>query len=69
MQAAWGCREVNWYSFPLQLDSVHKLLAVDFLHVLPAHGRRRHLRDAAERTTLLNELLEREGFKQPAVVS
>lgn len=63
------CRQVNWYSFPVQLKSVHKLLPLDCLHVLPAHGRRRHLKDAADRVTQLNELLQREGFKEPAVAT
>ncbi|EFJ40407.1 hypothetical protein VOLCADRAFT_44402, partial [Volvox carteri f. nagariensis] len=47
----------NWFSVSEQLRSVHKLLQFDWLHVLPAHGRRAHLRDAAARLAAVSNLL------------
>ncbi|GIL48345.1 hypothetical protein Vafri_4623 [Volvox africanus] len=41
----------NWYSVPEQLRSVTKLLQYDWLHVLPAHGRRAHFPDATARNS------------------
>jgi glyoxylase-like metal-dependent hydrolase (beta-lactamase superfamily II) len=41
-----------------QVESVQKLLHFDFLHVLPGHGRRFHVADAAERLRLVSELAE-----------
>jgi len=39
-----------------QLESVRGLLRWDFLHVLPGHGRRIHVRDAEHRQALIDEL-------------
>jgi hypothetical protein len=55
---------LNWCSVPLQLASVARLLHYDFLAVLPGHGRRRHLRDAAHRLQAVGELLARHGYRQ-----
>ncbi|KXZ42833.1 hypothetical protein GPECTOR_115g327 [Gonium pectorale] len=54
-------KDFNWYDFPLQLASVAKLLQYDWLHVLPAHGRRMHLRDAAARLAAVSTLLMKHG--------
>lgn len=40
-----------------QLDSVRKLLAFDFVRILPGHGRPAHFTDLAERDRAVNELL------------
>lgn len=50
----------NKVSIRQQLDSVEKLLAWDFLHVLPGHGRRFHLRDATNRLQVVSELIQAE---------
>ena len=49
--------DFNWYSVPVQLDSVRALLQYDWLNVLPGHGRRAQLRDAAHRLQAVSELL------------
>jgi hypothetical protein len=54
--------DFNWYSVPLQLQSVAALLQYDFTTVLPGHGRRRHLRDAAHRLRAVSELLQSHGY-------
>jgi glyoxylase-like metal-dependent hydrolase (beta-lactamase superfamily II) len=41
-----------------QVESVQKLLQFDFLHVLPGHGRRFHVADAAERLRVLSQVAE-----------
>lgn len=46
-----------WFSVPMMLDSVAKLLEYDWLTVLPGHGRRCHLRDAAHRLRAVSTLL------------
>jgi hypothetical protein len=45
---------------------VAKLRGLDFLHVLPGHGRRARLADAAQREEQLGALLAAEGYKEPA---
>ena len=56
-------RNVNWYSVPVQLESVKKLLEVgDFLHILPGHGRRTSFDDVTERDAALKQLLVEEGY-------
>lgn len=57
--------DFNWYSVPQQLDSVAALLQYDWLHVLPAHGRRAHLRDAAHRLAAVSGLLRSHGHTAP----
>ena len=49
--------EFNWYSVPIQLQSVAKLLDYDWLHVLPGHGRPVTLRDATHRLAAVSALL------------
>lgn len=60
---ASGCRAYNWHSVPQQLDSVAKLRGMDFLRVLPGHGRRTSFRDGEEREAALAGLLEAEGWR------
>jgi hypothetical protein len=57
------CRNYNWHSVELQLESVHKLLQYDFVHVLPGHGRRASFPDRPHKEIM--ELLEAEGWRQP----
>ncbi|XP_042483740.1 uncharacterized protein LOC122064094 [Macadamia integrifolia] len=47
----------NWWSVPMQLNSVRKLLDVDFELILPGHGRRAEFKDAKEKTLALEALL------------
>lgn len=54
-------KEFNWYSFDKQLVSVQALLNWDWLHVLPGHGRRAHLRDAVHRLRAVHDLLQKHG--------
>lgn len=58
-EALYIFTDFNWYSVPLQVESVAKLLQYDFLHALPGHGRRLHLRDAAHRLKAVSELVEK----------
>uniref|UniRef100_A0A7S2QTB2 Metallo-beta-lactamase domain-containing protein n=1 Tax=Chlamydomonas chlamydogama TaxID=225041 RepID=A0A7S2QTB2_9CHLO len=58
--------DFNWYSVSKQLDSVRKLLQYDYLHVLPAHGRQLHLRDAAHRLEATTRLLQKHGHTTTA---
>ena len=44
----------------LQVESVQKLLNFDWLHVLPGHGRRFHIADAAERLQVVNTTADAE---------
>lgn len=58
--------DFNWYSVPLQVESVAKLLQYDFLHVLPGHGRPMTFRDAAHRLEGITRLVEhhkQQGYK------
>lgn len=51
-----SCR--NYSSDPkLQVQSMEKLKDVDFLHVLPGHGRRAHMKDAQDKAQQMEELL------------
>ena len=43
-----------------QVESAQKLLNFDFLHVLPGHGRRFHLKNAAERLQMVSDVAEAE---------
>ena len=63
------CREYNWHSVSQQLDSLHKLLQYDFLHVLPGHGRRASYADADSMKRAIHEVLQAEGWSQPARVA
>ncbi|HXP91889.1 MAG TPA: MBL fold metallo-hydrolase [Candidatus Binatia bacterium] len=53
---AW--RDVCWYSWPKQLESLEKLAAYDFTWVLPGHGKRIHQSPDVMRTQL-HRLVER----------
>lgn len=59
-------RAYNWHSVAQQLGSVQALLEggppLDFLHVLPGHGRAASFADAADRERQLRELLQAEGY-------
>jgi glyoxylase-like metal-dependent hydrolase (beta-lactamase superfamily II) len=54
-------RAVNWHSVPVQLESVEKLVGIDFLHVFPGHGRRTSFPDGTTRDEALRTLLSEEG--------
>lgn len=41
------CRRVNWYSIEHQMESLDKLRPLEFVHVLPGHGRRMSFKDKA----------------------
>ena len=56
-------RAYNWYSYETQLESVHKLLDWEWLHVFPGHGRQAHLKDASDRLKQITELLQAEGYQ------
>jgi len=56
--ALTASQSVNWYSWPMQIESVRKLLEYPFEWVLPGHGERINL-PAAEMKTRLIELLGR----------
>ncbi|KAL4451175.1 hypothetical protein ABPG77_009247 [Micractinium sp. CCAP 211/92] len=56
-------RAYNWHSVEQQLDSVAKLRDLDFLHILPGHGRRWQAADAADRQRHIDELLAAEGWR------
>lgn len=49
----------NWYSVNLQLESVKKLLPLEFTWLLPGHGRRRHYSSVEERDATIKNFLER----------
>ena len=55
-------RAYNWHSVPQQLGSVAALRGLEFLHVLPGHGRRASFADGAERERQLEALLAAEGY-------
>lgn len=55
-------RAYNWHSVSKQLDSVAKLSNLDFVHLLPGHGRRTSFADAADRECQLQAVLEAEGY-------
>ena len=56
-------RDFNWHSVEQQVSSVAKLRGLDFLRVLPGHGRRAEFADAAEREAALELLLAAEGYR------
>ena len=55
--------DFNWHSLEQQISSVAKLRGLDFLHVLPGHGRRAGFADAAEREAALELVLAAEGHR------
>jgi hypothetical protein len=60
-------RAFNWHSVAQQLDSAAALRQLEFLHLLPGHGRRADFADAADRVRQLDAMLAAEGYSgQPA---
>ncbi|CAA0816739.1 metallo-beta-lactamase family protein [Striga hermonthica] len=53
----------NWYSVSVQLNSVLKLLELDFEWILPGHGRRASFRDSTEKNEALRALLAAKGLQ------
>ncbi|KAG8369481.1 hypothetical protein BUALT_Bualt14G0018200 [Buddleja alternifolia] len=53
----------NWFSVSEQLNSVHKLLELDFEWILPGHGRRATFRDAEDKNLALEALLAAQGVQ------
>lgn len=51
-------RGFNWYSVPEQEASVRKLHELDFLHILPGHGRRVSFATVAERDEAMERVVE-----------
>ncbi|GAB2275224.1 hypothetical protein Dimus_009985 [Dionaea muscipula] len=47
----------NWFSVPIQLNSVKILMDLDFEWILPGHGRRAEFKDAAEKNLAVEALL------------
>lgn len=47
----------NWYSVPVQIESVKKLLPLEFTWILPGHGRRRHYSSVEERDAIIKSYL------------
>ncbi|KAG9150427.1 hypothetical protein Leryth_019797 [Lithospermum erythrorhizon] len=47
----------NFYSVPIQLDNIRKLLELDFEWILPGHGRRASFKDVAEKNNALKTFL------------
>ncbi|XP_058097984.1 uncharacterized protein LOC131242978 [Magnolia sinica] len=47
----------NWFSVPEQLNSVQKLLEMDFVWALPGHGRRIEFKDTQEKNLALESFL------------
>eukprot|EP00270_Netrium_digitus_P000241 TRINITY_DN1022_c0_g1_i2.p1 TRINITY_DN1022_c0_g1~~TRINITY_DN1022_c0_g1_i2.p1 ORF type:complete len:364 (+),score=89.37 TRINITY_DN1022_c0_g1_i2:209-1300(+) len=53
-------RNVNWFSVERQLESVRKMLPLDFVWLLPGHGRRYHFASMEEKNQQLQSLIEKE---------
>ncbi len=53
-------QSLNWYSWPEQVKSLHKLLDYEFEWILPGHGRRAHA-SPTEMKKMLESLLKRVG--------
>jgi len=51
-------KDLNWYSWPKQVESVRKLLMHDFEWILPGHGRRAHA-PAPEMKKMIESMLQR----------
>lgn len=47
----------NWYSVPMQLNSVKMLLQLEFEWILPGHGRRAEYRDIIDKNSALEAFL------------
>ncbi|KAG0556034.1 hypothetical protein KC19_11G020300 [Ceratodon purpureus] len=48
---------VNWYNVKVQLESIQKLLPLEFTWILPGHGRRRHYTSLEERDESIKSCL------------
>ncbi|KAJ7300207.1 hypothetical protein O6H91_Y037800 [Diphasiastrum complanatum] len=53
-------RDYNWYSVRMQIDSTRLLLPLDFVWVLPGHGRRIKFTDVDAKNTALQKLIDEE---------
>lgn len=49
----------NWYSMDIQLESVKALLPLDFVWILPGHGRRAKYNNVEEKNEAIHDLLGR----------
>ncbi|KAL6010290.1 hypothetical protein ACLOJK_000721 [Asimina triloba] len=49
--------QYNWFSVPEQLNSVKRLLELDFIWVLPGHGRRIEFKDIQDKNSALEGFL------------
>lgn len=47
----------NWFSVPIQLNSVRKLIELDFEWILPGHGRRAQFQSKEEKDAVLEAFL------------
>ena len=59
------CRGYNWHSVSMQLQSVHKLRDLNFIHLLPGHGRPGKFKDDTDRMEQVDSLLAREEYSAP----
>lgn len=57
------CERYNKCSVPMQIDSVLKLLEVDFNWIIPGHGRRVEFKDREEKDSILKAFVE-ENYSQ-----
>lgn len=49
----------NWYSMDIQMQSVKALLSLDFVWILPGHGRRAKYSNVEDKNKALHDVLER----------
>ncbi|CAH8274464.1 unnamed protein product [Arabidopsis lyrata] len=56
--------QYNHGSVPLQLENVEKLINLDFVWLLPGHGRRVHFKDGEEKAKNLEALVQKHREKQ-----
>jgi glyoxylase-like metal-dependent hydrolase (beta-lactamase superfamily II) len=59
-------RRFNWHSLALQLASVRALEAIDFLHLLPGHGRRVAFESTAAKNAALHHMFAAEAEEEAA---
>ncbi|KAJ0966827.1 hypothetical protein J5N97_023744 [Dioscorea zingiberensis] len=57
--------QYNRISVSMQLNSVRKFLDLDFLWILPGHGRRVEFRDSTEKNLALEAFLATKGYAYP----
>nr|TKR74444.1 hypothetical protein D5086_0000294770 [Populus alba] len=57
------CERYNKCSVPMQIDSVLKLLEIDFNWIIPGHGRRVEFKDREEKDSILKAFVE-ENYSQ-----